>query len=723
MIGQTLGHYRIEDKLGEGGMGEVYLAFDTELDRQVALKVLPQEVADSHESLTRFRGEAKALASLSHPNIVTIYSVESVEGVHFLTMELLEGKDLSDYIPPGGLSLERFFKIAIPLADALSAAHEKKIIHRDLKPGNIIVTDKSQVKVVDFGLAKALHDVERTIDEKAPTQPMTEEGRVLGTVPYMAPEQLLGREADRRSDIFSLGILLYEAVTGERPFKGATKVEIQSAILHLDPQPVDEVKPEAGRDVARLIDLCLKKDPEARLQSAKDIRNQLSALHHEVSTGSSPPKPVEMPQTGRSKVLRYLLPILVASLVAVGILLIWNPNGPPPDGPTVGEEAQARLDQGEAYELRGLTRENLREAEDRYRRALRLEPGNPAIEARLARVLVDLQLVDPDADQRREASELAHSVLDRDPDNIDALLALGNLAFSDNQLEMAEQRAQRVIDLAPQDPFGYTLLGRTLVMRGDLDAGVEQVRKGVQLAGTDTRPRLALAWVLWQQGRSNEAAAEYERVLEYHPDSPGGLNNLAIIYGEQGRYLEAIPLLRRLLRITDDADAAFNLANCYFYLDRLDEAIVTYEQVLEIDPDYHWAEHGLAETHEKLGDQTLATGFFERAIEGYDRRLAHSGPDEAYLAPRAVCAAKLGRFDEARENLAEAERLSPGAPTVLFMGAQVHALAGDESTMLEYIERAIDAGYPRQAFDNDLAFSAYREDPEFRRILESEGTP
>ena len=721
MIGQTLGHYRISQKLGEGGMGEVYLALDTELGRRVALKVLPQALADREDLLQRFRIEAKTLASLSHPNIVTIYSVESLDGVHFLTMELLEGKNLSDHISRDGLSLREFFKIGIPLADALSAAHESNIIHRDLKPGNVIVTDSGLVKVVDFGLAKALHDAEGTVDAKAPTEPLTEEGHILGTVPYMAPEQLQGRDADRRSDIFSLGILLYEAATGERPFKGSTKAEIQSSILRDTPVPADELKPAVGHDVARLIGLCLEKNPDSRLQSAKDIRNELSTLEQEVLTGVSGPRPVVEPEPKPKspKLAWYLFSILAVVLVIVGIWVFRPPGEPPTEGPLVSADAQVLLDQGGLYELRGLTRENLEEAEDRYRRALQLEPENPVTQGRLARFLVELYLVYPDADLRQEARELAQSTLARDPDNVDALLALGNLALLDNELDMAEQMARRVIGISPQNPFGYSLLGEALVKAGELDRGLEQLRQSVKLSGTDTRPRLALAWVLWQQGRANEAAVEYEQVLEFHPDSPSGLNNLGTIYGQQGRYLEAIPLLRRLLRITDDADAAFNLANCYFYLDRLDGAIATYERGLEIDPEYVWAAHGLAEAHEKLGDEARANDFFEQALESYDRRLAESGPEAAYLGPRAVCAAKLGRNEEAINNLIEAEGLSPGNPAVLFQGAQVYALTGDEATMFDYIEQAIEAGYPRQEFEKDLAFTAYHDDTGFRHILES----
>ena len=231
MVGQALGHYEILEKLGAGGMGEVFRALDTTLDREVALKVLPAEVAANADRLDRFEREAKALAALNHPNIVTIHTVEAVDGVHFLTMELVEGKPLGRILSTGGMSLDRFFDIAIPLSDALAAAHAKGIIHRDLKPANIMITDDGRVKVLDFGLAK-LHTSPKPdeLSEMA-TEPLTQEGLVVGTVPYMSPEHLEGSGLDARSDIFSLGSLLYEMATGRRPFRGDSTIAILSSIV------------------------------------------------------------------------------------------------------------------------------------------------------------------------------------------------------------------------------------------------------------------------------------------------------------------------------------------------------------------------------------------------------------------------------------------------------------------------------------------------------------
>jgi serine/threonine protein kinase len=209
MIGKTLSHFKILDKLGEGGMGAVYLAEDLELNRQVALKVLPSEMASDPERLSRFKREAKAVAALNHPNIVTIYSVEDSDEGRFISMELVKGRSLEEMIESQGLPVEQFFDIAVPLADALSAAHQGGITHRDLKPANVMVSDEGRVKVLDFGLAK-LHIADpAAADPDLPTQALTQEGMVMGTVPYMSPEQVQSKPADHRTDIFSLGIILY----------------------------------------------------------------------------------------------------------------------------------------------------------------------------------------------------------------------------------------------------------------------------------------------------------------------------------------------------------------------------------------------------------------------------------------------------------------------------------------------------------------------------------
>jgi serine/threonine-protein kinase len=289
LIGRQLSHFRINAELGSGAMGVVYRAEDTTLGRDVALKVLPEEMAADPERLERFKREAQAIAALNHPNIVTIHSVEEADGVNLLTMELVEGKSLDQVLPLGGFELDRLFPLAIQIADALAAAHEKGIVHRDLKPANVMVTDEGRVKVLDFGLAK-LAEAE---DEAEETQLMTQAGMVLGTVPYMSPEGVQGQPVDHRSDIFSLGILLYEMATGQRPFQGDSPASVISALLKDQLPPVTEMRADLPNHLGRIVRRCLEKGPARRYQSAREIQLELEGLESEVklaaSVATSPP--------------------------------------------------------------------------------------------------------------------------------------------------------------------------------------------------------------------------------------------------------------------------------------------------------------------------------------------------------------------------------------------------------------------------------------------------
>jgi len=280
--GTWLGPYEILAPLGAGGMGEVYRARDSRLGRDVAIKVLPEHLTRDADLLARLGREARAVAVLNHPNIVTLHSIEQAGDTRFLTMELVEGESLAKLIPPGGLSLGPAVEVAIALAEALAAAHQKQILHRDLKPGNVMLTEDGRVKVLDFGLAKSVASVvsaepDATRTVTAATS-LTGAGTLVGTVPYMAPEQLCGRAADVRTDLFALGVVMYELLTGRRPFGGESVAELSTSILRDPPPPLIGVRPEVPDALEHVVRRCLEKEPAGRFQSAWEVRDALRQI-------------------------------------------------------------------------------------------------------------------------------------------------------------------------------------------------------------------------------------------------------------------------------------------------------------------------------------------------------------------------------------------------------------------------------------------------------------
>jgi non-specific serine/threonine protein kinase len=282
--GQVFSHYRILQKLGGGGMGVVYKAEDTRLDRKVAVKFLPDGIAQNEQALVRFRREAKAASALNHPNICTVYDIGEENGRPFIVMEYLDGAMLKSLIGLPLMELDQLLELSRGIADALAAAHNKNIIHRDIKPENIFVCDGDHPKVLDFGLAK-IHAPNEGRAESA-TLSLTGEGFAVGTLPYMSPEQLQGRSVDHRTDIFSLGAVVYEVATGQRPFLGDTSAELTSSILRDTPKPVTELRPELPSGLHRIVARCLAKEPTERYVSALELRHALDLLRRQASSGS-----------------------------------------------------------------------------------------------------------------------------------------------------------------------------------------------------------------------------------------------------------------------------------------------------------------------------------------------------------------------------------------------------------------------------------------------------
>jgi len=334
VIGQNISHYKVIEKLGQGGMGVVYKAQDTRLDRFVALKVLPGESLSNPDRRRRFVQEAKAASALNHPNIITVHDFDSEGDVSFIVMEYVAGKTLDRLIGSKGIKLSEALGYAAQIADALSKAHAAGIIHRDLKPSNIMITESGTAKVLDFGLAKLTEHIEA--DEHAATisadsRPNTEEGTIVGTVAYMSPEQAEGKKIDARSDIFSFGSVLYEMLTGKRAFHGETKVATLASIIHQDPKPIKQIAPDLPDEVERALQRCLRKDPQRRWQHMDDLTTVLRDLKEDSDSGKLKTGPRATPAGSRR--LAWVIPIVVL-LIAIVAVIVWQQTRVPPTPPS-----------------------------------------------------------------------------------------------------------------------------------------------------------------------------------------------------------------------------------------------------------------------------------------------------------------------------------------------------------------------------------------------------
>jgi TolB-like protein/tRNA A-37 threonylcarbamoyl transferase component Bud32 len=331
--GTRLGRYEILAAAGSGGMGEVYRARDSKLGRDVALKLLPDRLRDDRVYRERLEREARTISQLQHPNVCTLFDLDEADGVDFLVMEFLEGETLADRLREGPLPFVELSRIGREIANAVDAAHRGGVVHRDLKPGNVMLTP-SGVKVLDFGLAKEAAEAFVDVETQAPTvqSPLTAEGSLVGTMPYMAPEQLEGKRSDARTDIWALGCVLYEMATGERPFRGETQASLISSIMAASPEPPSRKQKLAPEALDRLVARCLEKDPERRWQSARDVSLELEALDREVTSrtqaaeeASGPAAPTRQVRAPRGMAKR-LVGVLVAAGVVVAAVLWWWPR-------------------------------------------------------------------------------------------------------------------------------------------------------------------------------------------------------------------------------------------------------------------------------------------------------------------------------------------------------------------------------------------------------------
>ncbi len=667
--GFSIGPYAVVAPLGAGGMGEVYRARDPRLGREVAIKLLPEDVAASPERLARFEREAKTVAALNHPNIVTIHSIEESGGVRFLTMELVEGETLDRAVAaqPG---LLRALDWAIALADALSAAHDRGIVHRDLKPANVMVTRDGRLKVLDFGLARveapgagdALQTIAQTMEA-----PLSTPGVAMGTVPYMAPEQVRGEAVDARADLFSFGILLYELVTGRRPFAGKTWADVSSSILRDAPPPILAARDDLPRDLERIVLRCLDKDRDRRFQTARDVRNELELVRRDLALGASAPAMAAVPAAPAAKetpsvaVLpfanrsasaddEYFSDGLADELLNVLAKIRGLRVAARTSSATFKGKAVTMAEVGQALGVATVLEGSVRKSGNRVRIAVQLvnvADGFPLWSETYDRTLDDVFAVQDDIAQA-VVKELRQRLLGEAPDSD---------ASREVKAEIAAAGKGRT---ANPEAHRLYLQGRHMLDRlnkDDVASGLALVRQALEID-----PEFALAWVavaianVYRGGWGwapvvasyEEARAAVDRALALEPELPEAWVARVRIeaYYDRDFSRARISIQRALALAPASPEALQAAATLDLFEDRIEQAIPGLQRVLELDP-LNAISYGM------LGFALRSAGRLVESEAAYRRLLDLTPQRVAGRSMVGIVLAEQGRLDEA---MAEAQR-------------------------------------------------------------------
>jgi non-specific serine/threonine protein kinase len=679
--GSRIGHYEIVASLGAGGMGEVYRAIDSTLGRHVALKLLPQDLTGDPARIDRFRREARMLASLNHPHIVTIYSIEqdADTGAHFLTMELVEGTSLDRQLPAAGMPVLHLLDLAWALADALAAAHDKGIVHRDLKPGNVMLTPDGRVKVLDFGLAKAAGQEDPADD--AETIARTSEGVVMGTVPYMSPEQVEGRIVDARSDVFSLGVVLHEAATGSRPFQGASGAALLSSILRDPPPPLAARRADVSAAFGGLVARCLEKSRDRRALTAKDVRNEIEAIRRESTSAGRPvsgPSAVGAPRDRRSIIVLPFANLspdadnayfsdglteeLITDLAKVGALsVISRSSSMQFKGTTKGARAIGReLDV--QYVLEG---------------SVRKSGSSLRITAQLVDVATDAPLW---SDKYSGTMDDVFAVQERVSREI--VNALGVRLTSDENRRLADR------PIADPRAYEFYLRARQELRRYAVPTAVPLIEEAIRIEG-ETPPLVAMrAWAtLWQvrlgmapdQSPLDEAERAAQLLIAERPDASYVHALLGNLKYERGHLLEALRHFRRAVELEpNDTDSLVMMVFTLVGAGQNEEAQALRPRLLQSDP--------LSAASWMVSGGPL--WFVGRAAEGLP--LIQRGLD---IEPNSFIAhwiggyacAVAGRLDEAKGHAAALRRLFDGGPYTRQLLALIDGLEGRHEAAREWL--------------------------------------
>ena len=737
---RRIGPYRLEGVLGRGGMGVVHAAYDERLDRRVALKRVLAADDDPHRR-RRLRREARTAAQLTHPAVVQIFDFVEDDDGDWIVMELVDGLSLARVLEDGPLDVERVLDYGRQIAEGLAAAHGLGIVHRDLKTENVLVLPDHRVKILDFGLAK------RLVPGPGDDGTLSGTGQVRGTGRTMSPEQARGLTVGPRSDLFSLGVLLYEALTGIRPFRGETFYDSLARVATHQPEPVHQVVSGVPRELSDLVDHLLAKAPELRPSRARDVARDLDRMAQDrrvhsragskpgtpqsedaVTHGTSdaPRSPMELQETTSRSLLPTSisgLTALVAALALTALAVVFVPRFLPvsPDNPSL-ENPLASHEEAMAALRRVDRPESIDRAMELFQRRLAREPDSAAAHAGLARAYWEkARNVSAGGDPMflDQAEAVAKEAVRLDPYLADARVSLGLVHLLRGRPEDARHELEAALELDPAQAdahYGLAKLADSLGRPADAE---RRYLRALEIAPT-TLYSDALGTLYYTQGRYAEAEERFLASLEAAPDDVHALRNLGALYYAQGRMDEAARMFQQALTIQPKASLYSNLGTLFFSRGLYPRAAEAFENALAMDGASHQPVYwiNLADAYRQMPERDDdASRSYRRALQLLDEEIEGAPDDVRLLSRRALARARSGDVPGARADVARLRELPTDDVYSLLRRAVAEELVGERDRALATLEEALGSGLDLAEVRREPDLLELRADPRFHHLL------